>query len=77
MDDWEEGGVIERVVDTALIEELEDKLLAMVREAADGGLTHDEVMFAFARSAYRLSTPPEPPPPGRVDRKSTRLNSSH
>ena len=67
MDDWDDSKAAdERMVETSRIEDFEDRLLTMVREAAEEGLTQDEVMFAFARSAFRLATPLEPPPPGRV-----------
>lgn len=68
MDEKDDSGTVERMIESSRIEEFEDRLLALVGKAADEGMSHDEVMFAFARSAYRLATPAEPPPDGRVYR---------
>ena len=37
------------------VELFEAKLLLLMREHARAGMTHDELMFAFARSAFRMA----------------------
>ena len=56
------------------VEALEYRLLTITQEAAEQGMTFDEVLFAFSRSAFRMA---KMLTPEVADRKSTRLNSSH
>lgn len=55
-----------RLIDTPDFSDFEDELFVLMQKKVASGMSHDEVMFTFARCAYRMATPETPPPAGQT-----------